>query len=175
MAAMIRVEYVLDTWKAVRVDTAQAVRDMPGGDMSFKPMPEVGSFGDIARHVLHASNALTGMMLAGVEDMTVNFRENLPKYFYPVADNATPDELAAALDAAADQRAVELAGQTPEWWSGMIVRFDGQKVTRLEMMQLVKEHELTHRSQLFMYLRLKGVVPATTRRRLEKRRAEKAN
>jgi uncharacterized damage-inducible protein DinB len=41
-------------------------------------------------------------------------------------------------------------------------------VTRLEMVQTIKEHELTHRSQLFMYLRLKGIVPATTRRRLAK-------
>jgi len=39
-------------------------------------------------------------------------------------------------------------------------------VTRLEMLQFVKEHELTHRQQLFMYLRLKGTVPATTRRRM---------
>jgi uncharacterized damage-inducible protein DinB len=38
-------------------------------------------------------------------------------------------------------------------------------VTRLEMLQFVKEHELTHRSQMFLYLRLKGVTPPTTRRR----------
>jgi uncharacterized damage-inducible protein DinB len=50
----------------------------------------------------------------------------------------------------------------------MIVRFDGQQVTRLEMVQTIKEHELTHRSQLFMYLRLKGIIPATTRRRMAK-------
>jgi uncharacterized damage-inducible protein DinB len=43
---------------------------------------------------------------------------------------------------------------------------DGQQVTRLEMIQTAKEHELTHRAQLFLYLRLKGIVPVTTRRRL---------
>jgi uncharacterized damage-inducible protein DinB len=48
----------------------------------------------------------------------------------------------------------------------MVTRFDGQRVTRLEMIQTIKEHELTHRAQLFLYLRLKGIVPATTRRRL---------
>ena len=41
----------------------------------------------------------------------------------------------------------------------------------LEMLQFLKEHELTHRAQLFLYLRLKGIVPATTRRRLAKARA----
>ncbi len=33
------------------------------------------------------------------------------------------------------------------------------------MLQFIKEHELTHRSQMFVYMRLKGIVPATTRRR----------
>ena len=48
----------------------------------------------------------------------------------------------------------------------MITRFDGQKVTRLEMLQTIKEHELTHRAHMFLCLRMKGIVPATTRRRL---------
>ena len=57
-----------------------------------------------------------------------------------------------------------------DFFSGMITRFDGQRVTRLEMLQFIKEHELTHRSQMFMYLRLKGIVPATTRRRQAKQK-----
>ena len=44
----------------------------------------------------------------------------------------------------------------------------GQKVTPLELLQGVKEHELTHRQQLFVYLRLKGIVPPTTGRRQAK-------
>jgi uncharacterized damage-inducible protein DinB len=39
------------------------------------------------------------------------------------------------------------------------------------MLQYMKEHELTHRSQLFLYLRMKGGVPATTRRRLAQQAA----
>jgi uncharacterized damage-inducible protein DinB len=36
------------------------------------------------------------------------------------------------------------------------------------MLQMLKEHELTHRAQLFLYIRMKGMVPATTRRRMAK-------
>jgi uncharacterized damage-inducible protein DinB len=50
----------------------------------------------------------------------------------------------------------------------MVTGFDGQKITRLETIQFIQEHELTHRAQLFVYLRLKGIVPATTRRRQAK-------
>jgi len=70
-----------------------------------------------------------------------------------------------------EQRATELAARTPEFYQQEITRFDGQKVTRLEMLQMIKEHELTHRAQLFMYLRMKGMVPPTTRRRIAKAKA----
>jgi uncharacterized damage-inducible protein DinB len=61
-----------------------------------------------------------------------------------------------------------LAAQPAEFFAQIITRFDGQKVTRLEMLQAIKEHELTHRSLMFLCLRLKGIVPSTTRRRLAK-------
>jgi hypothetical protein len=52
------------------------------------------------------------------------------------------------------------------------VEYDGQPVTQLEtqleILQAIKEYELTHRLQLFPYLRFKGIVPATTRRWLAK-------
>ena len=35
--------------------------------------------------------------------------------------------------------------------------------------QFVKEHELAHRMQLFMYLRMNGIVPPTTRRKMAKK------
>jgi uncharacterized damage-inducible protein DinB len=169
---MIRIEHVLDSWKTIRADTAQAVEDMPAGELDFKPAADLSSFGEIARHTLDAGNALAGMLLDGVEDMTVNFREAIGKYISPLPKEASQADVAAALRTSLDERVAQLAPQTPEWWAHTIVRFDGQRVTRLEMIQTVKEHELTHRSQLFMYLRLKGVVPATTRRRLAKQQAQ---
>jgi len=54
----------------------------------------------------------------------------------------------------------------------MTRHFDLAQLTRMEMIQFLKEHELTHRQQLFMYLRLKGMVPATTRRRLARQAAK---
>ena len=64
--------------------------------------------------------------------------------------------------------AARLAGKPADFYAAEIIRFDGQRVTRMEMLQMIKEHELTHRQQLFTYLRLKGLVPPTTRRRLAK-------
>jgi uncharacterized damage-inducible protein DinB len=167
---MVRVEHFLDSWKAVREDTALAVEEFPEADLDFKPTADVDSFRQIARHILNAGDGLTGMLLAGEEAVGgPALREKMQAHIRPLGENASAGEIAAALRQSVAERCAQLAAQPPEFFSRIITRhFDGQKLTRLEMLQFIKEHELTHRAQLFMYLRLKGVVPATTRRRLGK-------
>jgi uncharacterized damage-inducible protein DinB len=164
---MIRLENVLNSWKTVRQDTALAVEEFPSADLDFKPTPDVDSFRQIAMHILNAGNGLAGLLLDGEEMLSgPEFREKIKKYFSAIAADADSAALAAELRAAMEPLAEGLSKQSPEWYAQIVTRVDGQKVTRLEMLQFVKEHELTHRAQLFMYLRLKGLVPATTRRRL---------
>ena len=161
---MIRTETVLDSWKTCRQDTALAVEEMP--ELEFKATPEMQSFRECAVHLLHSSQGLVGLLLEGEENFqTPEFRQRLARYFTPVAEDADGATLAAALRESMDQMTAQLGAQPGEFFSHLITRFDGQKVTRLEMVQFVKEHELTHRSQLFMMLRLRGIIPATTRRR----------
>jgi uncharacterized damage-inducible protein DinB len=90
----------------------------------------------------------------------------MKEYMRALPEDAGGAALAAALRESVDQRAAAFAEQTPEFFDQMVTRFDGQRVTRLEMLQMIKEHELTHRAHLFLCLHLKGIVPATTRRRL---------
>ena len=160
---MVRVEHVLDSWKTIRQDTAAAVEEFPAGDLDYRPTPELMTFREIARHILDASHALTGENFAAPD-----FRERLKQHMRSLGADAGAPELAAALRDSLEERTARLAAQPAEFFSHIITRMDGQKVTRLEMVQTIKEHELTHRAQLFMYLRLKGLVPATTRRRLAK-------
>ena len=159
---MVRIDTLLDSWKTVRQDTAQAVEDMPESDMDFRPVPEVMTFREIARHILASTYALSGLLLDGVEKID---RQEMIKRFPPVAADASAAVLASELRSRMDERLAALSAQPPEFYAGVITRFDGQQVTRQEMIQTIKEHELTHRAQLFLYLRLKGIVPVTTRRR----------
>src|ERR1035441_9383035 len=69
----------------------------------------------------------------------------------PAEGVADATVLANALRESVAQRTAELAAQPPEFFAHLITRMDGQQVTRLEMVQTIKEHELTHRAQLFMY------------------------
>ena len=168
----MRPETVLDTWKSVRQDTALAVEEFPADDFDFKPVSDIMSFRELANHILSAGHTLTGAMLDGIDNMsTPEFRGLFAKYGAQLPPRDTPAELAAVLRSSVDERCAQLESQPADFFSGIITRFDGQRVTRLEMLQMVKEHELTHRSQMFMYLRLKGLVPAPTRRRQSKAKA----
>ena len=174
MIPMVRLETVLDTWKTVRNDTVQALEDFPAHELDFKPVADVASFGEIARHILDSSHALTGMLLDGLEDLSgPNFRALIDKYRPSLPEKPDAATLARELRKSVEQRTSQLAARDAAFFAHIITRFDGQRVTRLEMLQMVKEHELAHRQQLFMYLRLKGIVPVTTRRRLAMQQAQR--
>ncbi|HWC96512.1 MAG TPA: DinB family protein [Candidatus Sulfopaludibacter sp.] len=170
---MVRVEQVLESWKAIRNDTAIAVEDMPASELDFHPTSDLTPFREIARHVLDAGDGLTGLLLAGEDNFaTPEFRAKLKDHLRELPADSDAAALAAALREAVAQRTAAFAAKPAEFFDGIVTRFDGQQVTRLEMLQSIKEHELTHRQQLFVYLRLKGIVPATTRRRLAKQAAK---
>jgi uncharacterized damage-inducible protein DinB len=151
----------------VREDTALAVEEFPATELDFKPTPDLDSFRQIALHILNAGNALAGMLLAGEKTMTgPDFREKMRKYFVSLPGEVDAGTLASELRKALDGPLEALAQKSPGWYAETMTRMDGLQATRMEMLQFVKEHELTHRSQLYTYMRLKGLVPATTRRRL---------
>jgi len=169
---MVRLHSVLNSWKAVREDTAQAVEDFSAQDLTYKPSADLMSFGEIARHILEAGHGLAGLLLEGVDNMaTPEFRQLMGKHIAELPKTEGAGALARELRSRFDADADKLASKSNEFYAGEITRFDGQRVTRLEMLQMLKEHELTHRSQLFMYLRLKGIVPPTTRRRTAQAKA----
>lgn len=169
---MIRLESVLNSWKTIREDTAQAMEDFSAHSLDYKPSADLMSFGELGRHILEAGHALTGMLLDGIDNMaTPQFRETIKRYTAQLPKTDSAAALARELRAQLNSRLEQLAAQPADFYAAEITRFDGERVTRLEMLQMAKEHELTHRAQMFTYLRLNGIVPPTTRRRLARANA----
>src|SRR4051812_46384494 len=130
---MVRTETVLDSWKSVRQDTAQAVLDFPASELDFKATPDLMSFGELARHILDAGHALSGMLLDGVDNLaTPQFREMVAKYKPQLPEKLDATALAAELGNSVETRTREFAAKDAAFFAGIITRFDGQRVTRLE-------------------------------------------
>ena len=166
-ANMVRLETVLDSWKSIRADTVQALEDFPSGELDFRPTADLMTFRELAVHILQSGEALAGMVAAGDETLQgPEARKRMGTFARTLSENVGAEELARNLRESVAARTAELAGKNSEFFAETITRFDGAKVTRLEMLQFVKEHELTHRAQMFLCLRLKGIIPPTTRRKL---------
>ena len=151
----------------MRADAAQAVEEMPGSGLDYRPADDFLSFRDVATHIHDVSQGMIGMLLAGDTQFTgPDWREKRKQYVRPLPDGAGPAEIAAALRRTLDEDCDKLARQSPEFLAGTVDKFDGTHPTRMELLLFIREHELTHRAQLFVYLRMNGVIPPTTRRRL---------
>src|SRR5260370_10939517 len=127
---MVRTETVIDSWKTVRQDTAQAVEDFPAAEMDFKATPDLMTFGELARHVLDAGHALTGMLLDGVDNLaTPQFREMIGKYRPQLPEQLDAASLDAELRRAVRTQTAKLSAKGQDLFSGVITRLDGQKVS----------------------------------------------
>lgn len=167
---MVRPDTFFELWKAAREDGAQAVEEMPAGQLDFRPQEDMMSFRSIATHIVDVGRGLTGLLLDGATDFTQpGFRERLAHYLKPLPEDADGQAIAAEMRTAIEEDCARLARQTAEFFGGMVTKWDGLRLTRLEMLQFVKEHELAHRMQLFVYLRMNGVTPPTTRRKLARK------
>ena len=106
---MVRLEQVLDSWRAMRADTAAAVEEFPAAEFDYKPSADIMTFGEIARHILVAGHGLTGLLLEGEEQLGgPQFREKMARFALLPAD-ANPADLARELRASVEQRTLELA------------------------------------------------------------------
>src|SRR6185436_11412721 len=95
---MVRKETVIDSWKVVRQDTAQAVEDFPATELDFKATPDLMSFGELGRHILDAGHALTGILLDGVDNLaTPEFREMVARYKPQLPEHLDAATLASEL------------------------------------------------------------------------------
>ena len=162
---MVRPGYVLEHWRAVRSDAAQAVREWSENEREFRAAPELMSFSELAWHVAEAGHSLTGILLSGETDYRrAGFQEEKQRHAPRLEKGMSLAALAGEMERLTAERCAELAGQSADWWAASVRKWSGEEMTRLEFLTFVVEHELTHRSQMFVCMRLKGMTPPTTRR-----------
>ena len=69
----------------------------------------------------------------------------------------------------------QLASLPESFWDEPRKSYDGSQKTAGELLQMLREHEIGHCNQLYVYLRSKGILPPGTRKRKEaKAKAEAA-
>src|SRR5262245_60084025 len=123
---MVRLEALLDSWKSIRRDTAQAWLDMPAEGAAFQPTPELMPYRDLAVHILNASHAMTMMLLAGESDFSApGFRDRMRSHFLD-ASNLDSSGLASQLESVLEDDASRVRARGDEtFFAEIMTRFDG--------------------------------------------------
>ena len=126
------------------VDAASA---MPAEKFSFKPSPEMNSYGHLVIHIAQSNNFLCAKIsAASAPDVKL-------------ADTDSKDKLVAALKASFDFCSTSLAGVDDSKLSDPLVLFGNRPSSRAGALIALSDGWFDHYSAQAIYLRLNGILP----------------
>jgi uncharacterized damage-inducible protein DinB len=138
-------------WEMMTNYVTQAALDMPEEKYSYRPTPEVRSFGELIGHVAGAQNLICAVAL-GEPPRAENEIEKTVK---------TKDGLIQALRQSTEYCA--RAYQQADAATRAAVELFGRPATRFHALVLNATHNGEHYGNIVTYLRINGMVPPSSR------------
>ena len=137
-------------WTMVKGNLVKSAEKMPEENYSFKPTPEVRSFGELVGHVANASYFFCSRVNSEKPpqvniEKTVTDKAGLVKALSESA--AYCDAAFAALN---DTNMVETT------------KMMGRDMTKLGLLNFQNAHSMEHYGNMVTYLRMKGLVPPSS-------------
>lgn len=142
--------YNKKVWGGVKDTILRSAEKMPEENYSFKPTEAVRSFGQILGHIADAQYLFCSSVIG-----EKNPAPNIEKTKTSKAD------LSAALTEAFAYCDKAYAGIT-DANGGQTVKFFGQDVPKMGVLNVNSLHTIEHYGNLITYLRLKNIVPPTS-------------
>ena len=129
----------------------RAAEKMPEGNYSFKPTPEVRSFGQLVGHEADA-NYMFCSLAAGEANPSKDIEKTKP----------SKADLVAALKDAVAYCNKAFDGMTDAKGGETVKIFGRMNLARLTVLSLNTAHTDEHYGNMVTYMRLKGLVPPTS-------------
>jgi uncharacterized damage-inducible protein DinB len=140
-------------WQQMSGYVTQAAEDMPETKYSYKPTPEVRSFGELIAHVAGSQY----MFCAAAAGDSARAEDDIEK-----KKMTGKADLVAAMRAS-NEYCVRAYHQTDDASAGKVKLF-GQEQTRLYALMINATHDAEHYGNIVTYLRLNGMVPPSSKR-----------
>ena len=133
-------------WSRVHKQSARLMKSAPDDKYDWKPADTAMPLGELMNHLYIAEKLFVDSAITG------GFaKENLPQ-----AINNT-EELIAAYNKSHEEGVARIATLTPEQMTEMVAPFGPEKaMPRAFLLNVMLEHEIHHRGQLYTYLRMLG-------------------
>ena len=158
-------EEAIEAWQDAREGVIAEVENFPAKRFDFRPADGARSVEELALHIMEVSLMMTGVLTAengrfGGEA----FPKLIARYRAPIDGLSGKRAIVAALRRTFRDGAKAFHDAGELHMLQTIVRFDGERGTRLAWMHHGIAQEEYHRGQLATYARLVGLTPALTKR-----------
>ena len=157
-------EEALEAWEYARAGVIAEAESVPAEEFDFRPAPESRTVAELVLHIVESGQMMAGELTRPDGDFRrQSFEEHLREHVSDPGSDRSKDGLLSLLreTGEAGRERIRAAGEVA--MLQRIRRFDGQEGTRLAWMNHGIDHEMYHRGQLALYVRLLGRVPALTR------------
>ncbi len=139
-------------WNQIKGNIAKSAEKLPEEQYSFKPSPDVRSFGQLIGHIADANYMICGAAKGEQKAMGIEkSKTSKADLIAALADSAAYCD--SAYDALTDASAAEM------------VKMFGRERTRMGALQTNVAHDNEHYGNLVTYMRMKGLVPPSSERR----------
>lgn len=135
-----------ETWDRVHKQSIKVMKVAPSDKFDWRPVSSAMPLGDLMRHLPLGERFITCVILQ--------------KELAEIDFNAlkTTEEVITAFDSSHEE-CKQALGALTESELGESIDFAGRSVPRRALLQMLCEHEIHHRGQLYTYVRIAGVVP----------------
>jgi len=137
-------------YELVKGWVTKAAAMMPEPDYSFKPTPEVRSFGELLGHIANSTGMICTVPGGGKSPLTGDAEK--------LTSKAETMKALADTFAACDR---SWAAMAPAW-DTETVDFFGGKQTRVDVLLFNTSHTFEHYGNVVTYMRLRGLVPPSS-------------
>jgi uncharacterized damage-inducible protein DinB len=139
-------EPFIKNWNRTHKQSVRLLRVAPDDKFGWRTCETAMTLGELMNHLWLAERALVEAALTG------EIPEQKPE------PKTNTEELIAAFDQSHAELVARLAALTPQQLSEEITPFGGKygTMTRDSLLQAMREHEIHHRGQLYVYLRMLG-------------------
>ncbi len=136
-------------WRSVKDIVVRAAEKMPEENYSFRPAPEVRTFGQLAAHVADTHFLIGGILLG----------ETPPAAEVEKTKTTKAGIVAALKDSVAY---VDRGFAMGDVEAAKMVKLFGRDASRFSVFALAIGHGFEHYGNMVTYLRMKGLVPPTS-------------
>lgn len=158
-------EEAIEAWEDARNGVIDEVENLPANRFDFRPIPDVRNVAQLVVHILEVSLMMAGELTR--EDTNLRrypWPKLLAHYSRPIENLDGKRQLLAALRSTLRDGVKQFRNAGEVHMLQQILRFDGNKGTRMEWFHHGIAQEMYHRGQLALYARLIGLKPALTQR-----------